>query len=417
MQTFTGYEYLLIDIANQYGLDDQLFDTRIQWVNDNINDLESIADAKGKWKEKPLYLKAVQALRKVQAGKPTGHLVGMDAICSGLQIMSAMTGCVSGADATGLVDPNRRADAYTQCTGLVQKRIPTFPDTARKDIKNAVMTTLYGSKKEPENLFGKGTKELNAFRESLYEMAQGACQLLEILLESWDSDALYHEWKLPDGFDAHVKVFDEVEKRIEVDELNHATFTYKYQENTPIKKGLSNVANVVHSVDAYLLRCIERRCNYDPFVLGKAFDILMHENLRRAYGGFTPRLKKVDDTDFHYYQKQYQRSNMVDVVILPHLTRDNVQLMDEVHLDKLTSLVEGMLEYAPFPVVTVHDEFKCHPNNMNHLRNQYRNILADIAESNITDDILSQLYGYQGTFPKLSKDLGKKIRKSNYALS
>ena len=68
-----------------------------------------------------MYLKAVAAVRKAQAGTPTGHLVGFDAVCSGMQIMSALTGCHKGAHATGLVDPNHRADAYTDCTNLMSQ--------------------------------------------------------------------------------------------------------------------------------------------------------------------------------------------------------------------------------------------------------------------------------------------------------
>jgi len=54
---------------------------------------------------------------------------------------------------------------------------------------------------------------------------------------------------------------------------------------------------------------------------------------------------------------------------------------------------------------------------MNHLRLHYREILAQLAESTVLDDILSQLYGTTGTFQKKSTNLGAKIRKSNYALS
>lgn len=62
------------------------------------------------------------------------------------------------------------------------------------------------------------------------------------------------------------------------------------------------------------------------------------------------------------------------------------------------------------------DEFKCHANNMNHLRYQYKEILADLADSDIASDILSQIYGTKGTFTKLSNNLGNIIRQSNYAL-
>lgn len=72
---------------------------------------------------------------------------------------------------------------------------------------------------------------------------------------------------------------------------------------------------------------------------------------------------------------------------------------------------------AVAPLSELLDEFKCHPNHMNHLRQQYINIFAELAESRLLDDILSQIHGVPGSFVKLSQDLGDHIRKSEYALS
>jgi hypothetical protein len=119
-------------------------------------------------------------------------------------------------------------------------------------------------------------------------VAPGAWELLQDLLGSWQPHALMHAWKLPDGFDARIKVMEKQETRIEVDELDHATFTYEYYENVGSKSGLSNVANVVHSVDAYVLRCIHRRCNYDRTMVEKAKHILRAEVDRRIMHQFGP---------------------------------------------------------------------------------------------------------------------------------
>ena len=416
MVRYSGFEYILIDAANNFGLDKLRFEDRIQWARDNLDHLEDLLDQA---ETKPLYLKAVMAIRKAQAGQPTGHLVAVDATCSGVQIMSVLTGCIAGAKATGLVDPDRRADAYTDLHKTMNGLLGNAIEMDREKPKMALMTSCYGSKKVPKVLFGEGTEELNAFYEAVEIVAPGAWELLQDLLASWQPFALSHAWKLPDGFDAKVKVMVKETARIEVDELDHATFTYEYYVNEGTKKGLSNVANVVHSIDAYVLRCIHRRCNYDREMVLRAMGFLLDEQDARLQG-FAEQQPRVqcEHDKLDYYLTQYERSGMADVIILNHITTVyDAQYLSDALIAKLLEIVECMLDYQPFEVITIHDAFKCHPNNMNHLRRQYINIFAELAESNILSDILSQIHGCKGSFPKLSSDLAEKIRGSNYALS
>lgn len=415
MKTFTGWEYLLIDVVNHYGLDKLLFEERIQWAKDNLHCLEALADNAD---SKPLFLKAVMAIRKAQQGMPTGHLVGLDACCSGIQVMSAMTGCVAGAHSTGLIDPNLRADAYGKCTAVMTDLLGSTVDVTRKQAKDALMTSFYGSKAKPKEIFGADTPELDAFYQAAHVVAPGAWELLQDLLASWQPYALMHSWKLPDGFDARVKVMKKKEARIEVDELNHASFTYEFYENEGVKSGLSNVANLTHSMDAWILRSMHRRCNYDRNQVEYVDQCIEMELLQRSLRG-NPSQDEVDEfiTDkVQYYIDQYTRSTLADVVILPHLDQATVTCLSTEHLKALAAIITGMLAYLPFELVTVHDEFKAHPNNLNHVRWQYREILAEIAESDILDDLLSQINGVPGTFNKLSFNLPDQIRKSNYAL-
>ncbi len=414
MQEFTGFQYLLIDCANQFGNDKDLFGDRIQWATDNMPLLEGLTEQAD---EPALFAKAVQAIRKAQAGKPTGHMVGFDAVCSGMQIMSTITGCEAGANATGLVDPNRRADAYTDCTALMGRILGVTLTNARADVKQSVMTVLYGSKKEPKKMFGKDTPELNAFYKSMYILAPGACELLEDLLQSWSPYALTHEWTLPDGGYARVKVMEKVEARIEVDELDHATFNYEYFVNEGSETGLSNVANVIHSIDAYVLRCLIRRCDYDRREVFKWSVLIQEELLERSLSGLRCDPNRLPSEGFIRLLKRYQATNMPDIRILDYMVEGDMHTMENKHLRALNHILNQMLQHKPFQMVSVHDEFKCHANNMNFLRGHYRDIFAEMADSTLLDDILSQLYGTPGTFPKKSANLSAKIRQSNYFLS
>lgn len=407
MQTFTGFEYLMIDCANHYGLDKELFETRIQWVKDNIDTLESHADKADK---KPLFVKAVMAIRKAQAGTPTGHLVGFDATCSGIQVMSALTGCKAGAEATGLVNPKKRSNAYTACTKIINEILRDKTITVpHKKAKTALMTAFYGSKAQPLKLFGEDTPEIAAFYAAAYKLAPGPWQLLQDLLASWQPYAKMHAWQLPDGYEAKVKVMADKETRIEVQELDGASFTHYYKENEGTKKGLANAANVVHSVDAYVLRNIHRRCNYNAELVMQAKE-LIEDALR------DPKLGSPDKAT-SYYKDLYDRSHMTDVVVLPYLNSTTVHNLSHQHLEDLLGIVYSMLAHKPFDVVTVHDEFRCHANYMNHLRQHYINVFAELAESTVLDMILTCIYGKPGKYEKLSEDLGDLIRGSNYALT
>ena len=252
MVKFSPWQYVCIDVANAAGHDKMRFEDRIKWVYSNINDLESLA-AGVKAKDVPMYRKAVMTLRNAQKGIPSGHMVGVDGSSSGIQMMSVLTGCLDGATASGLVDPDRRANAYAQNMGYMAELLGNECDIDPADAKAALMTMYYGSRAKPKEIFGEGTPELEAFYQAAYKLAPGPWELMDILRNSWNSYALAHKWKMPDGFDAVVKVMTEYTvangnaARVEVDELDHSSFTYEYSVNEGQKKGLSNIANVTHS--------------------------------------------------------------------------------------------------------------------------------------------------------------------------
>ncbi len=275
--TLTGLDMLKIDIANSYGLDKETFADRREWVSKYKIPtlLRKVSEAS----EPLLFKKAVLALQSATLGLPIGHNVFMDATASGLQILGALSCCQSTGIATNMVYNGVRNDPYTIVSDEMTRRLPDSPmfagktpEQIRKLIKKPIMTTFYSSKAQPKSLFGEDTIELETFYIVLNELFPGPMACMAIIESKWNPTALYHKWTLPDGHVSHVKVIEQVDTKIEVAELSCAnTFAYRFYPNQPSKKGTSLVANIVHSIDAYIVREIIRRCPFDVAHIHDAF--------------------------------------------------------------------------------------------------------------------------------------------------
>lgn len=405
MQQFTGLEYLMIDMANHMGLNKSQFEKRIQWVKDNTFQLESLVDQA----DNPFqYAAAVMAYRKTQAGQPTGYLVEFDACSSGMQIMSAIMGCKIGATNTGLTGQVRQ-DVYSTVTKTINTLLNTNTVYDKDVIKTATMTVFYGSKAEPKNAFGEDTPELEAFYTALEMVAPGAVQLMPIMLNAWQSLNLAHTCLMPDGFFVYKKVKDSIDTKIEVDTIEgHPSFIYRHTENIGAEEGVSLAADIVHSIDGFIVREINYRCNYNRSKLLRAERMLYRRVIFNANTAIGP-ISKIEQLSIQH--------NFISLVQMKSLTLEEVNTYSYKYAYKLLQLVQDTLGNPSFPVIFIHDGFKTHPNYMNYIRQTYINILAELADSNIINTILHMITGKEINIPKLSDDLSIDIRDSNYALS
>ena len=408
-------DYICIDLANCVGTqgsfrgDKELFEDRIKWVKDNFNYLEDFIAAA---ENKPQYIKALHALRETMLGNPTGHLIGLDASCSGIQLMSVMTGCIKGADATGLVS-QKRADAYTDVTtemnSILKLKGLSSIEVKRDDIKRCVMTAGYGSTLVPKEVFGEGDL-LTTFYQAASAVAKGAFELMPALLDSWQKDALSHNWVMPDNFHVNIKVMQTKETRIEVDELDHATFTTYVKINKGSEKGLANVANLTHSVDSYVLRSLIRRASFDVCKVNEAVKLISNaiQHSRDTVSTCDEALENMLNI--------YEYSAMLDVSIIDYINADNIGHVPLALLVKLNATLGKMLELGSSPVLTVHDAYFSHANHCNAVRYWYKEILAELAESTILDFLVSQIVGEEVKWNKPVNNLAELIRNSNYGL-
>jgi len=266
MQFFTGVEYLKIDIANCQGFDKETWANRLAWVNINETNLEALDISA----DSPiLYRKAVRALRTVQQNEPTNHIMGLDATASGLQIMAALSGCANTAQAVNLMNTGKREDVYDAVTQHMCN-IPNVSVT-RAQLKKPIMTFFYGSTEQPKSVFGDGV-ELVAFYKALQEKLTGAYDLMGLFQSFWQPNVEYHSWTLPDGHIAKVPVTETIEKSLEIDEMDHMRFAYRTNMLSPKAQSRALAANIVHSIDGWIVRQMVRAAAKQGYWLAPIHD-------------------------------------------------------------------------------------------------------------------------------------------------
>lgn len=403
MNHYSPIEYLKIDIANQYGLDKKSFRQRIAWV-DSVKDLHSKTDQA----DKPVqYLAAVLALEDAYAGIPSGHLVGLDACASGISILGILIGCHTTSRNTGIIG-QQRMDMYAECTKAMNEILGSENEVPREDVKQSQMTHYYGSKAQPKKLFGEDTDELMAFYAAQETVAPGACIMMKEFLNSWQAYALNHRHTLPDGYNAVVPVLQKFKAKIEIDELEHSTLTYIYEDNVGTEKGLAVAANMTHAIDGFLVRETARRCNHD-----KEHLIEVQRILTTNRGNIT-----TNRIGQHSVERSAIEHKFISLRGAEFITEQSVLNFHTDYREELLALVNETLTRPAFPILTIHDELKAHANHVNDMRKVYQGILAELADSNVGERIIQEVRNdpdYE--LEKLSTNLGDEIMKSEYFLS
>lgn len=334
VQAISSYEYILIDIANQFGLDKLTWNERIEWTQSNLPYLEDLVDEA----KKPfLYAKAINALRTVRKGLQTNHLVGLDASASGLSIMGMLIGCCKTLEQTNLIYTGKVQDPYTNVTTTMQEILGSEFHVEREDSKRSLMTVGYGSKLQPLLIYGENTPELAAFHKARKLLVPGTIEVSDDLRSLWNSNSGTYQWTLPDGHIAKVTTEDQELTNLRIQEVYGigTGFTYSYTKrgicttyDTPI------IANIVQSLDAWIAREMVREC--------------------------------------------YK---------------------------------------SGFHILTVHDAFYCHPNNVHEMRRHYREICSQLTKLPVMESIGKELLGYEIEYQKYELGLEDLILESEYAIS
>jgi hypothetical protein len=396
-ETLTGLEYLQCEVACKH---DKAFE-KATWAARlaHFQTLDLTSSKTVKEASNPIGLRAaILALKDVQAGKPIGYTISLDACSSGLQILSLLVSCAKSFDLCGGIADDC-VDSYT----TIYDAMGINGRLTRKAVKQAFMTSLYGSTATPEAVFGA---DIELFYNTMEQMAPGAWDLNQGLQDLWtmfkSSD---YAWVLPDNFHAYIET-----KTSELVPFNFLNTPYKLVKKIDgrpeFHKGLG--PNLIHSVDALIVREMFRRCSYDPKVIQRVKDLIavgMYGSAMKTTGKSAPMVQTLWD--------HYKKTGFLSTRIFDYLHADTMGLVDpQVIFDLIDTLPA-----KPFEMVSVHDCFRVHPNYGNDIRRQYQHILVDLNDSTLLASLCSQVAGRRIPVKKTGGLTRKTILESNYCLA
>lgn len=390
-------DYLKSDIAARYGLDKEPFNKRIQFVNDNIDSLEDFAlEAK----EPILFNLAVQALRQYENDEPITYGVSFDASASGMQLLSILTGDKYGAYISNVVNDEEGGlrDPYVKVHEVMEAMLGLNQTVDREDLKQAIMCALYGSEAEPAKLFY--AEVLEAFYKSM-ETTLPNCWALNTFLINFQktSQATSYDWIMPDNFHVFTPVKEKVEDYVECLGSYHLV-NYKVARAHSNNRSLG--ANTIHSIESFIIRELIRRCNFEKY-----YDIVDMLNHTRYV-----EVSKEDNKMFYRLMGLYERSGMLSIRILDYISSETINVLG---VEKVEYLLESTANET-FPIKCIHDCVFVHPNYAHELLRVYREIFAQVHESNMLEFILKQSIHEEFTVTK-GDSFADKIRESTYILN
>jgi DNA-directed RNA polymerase len=281
--------WLAFAVATTYGLDKATMADRVAWTRENTELISTIAtnplDTISEWRkaEEPWcflaacfeYHACCIAKTKTTSGLP----VGIDATCSGLQHLSAMTGDGEAAALVNVTPTAVPADGYKTVAEQAKKHLDTkfHQYLSRKVTKRTVMTTPYGvTRHSARGYIREALKEagcdlsepgvLTTFTEAIYAKAMPEVFAGPVRVMNWIQEAAarimregaeHIEWVTPSGFvvrqTANKPVLTSVRSHLMGSGKLYPR-VYSGPGEVDINKHKSCTApNLVHSLDASLL--------------------------------------------------------------------------------------------------------------------------------------------------------------------
>ena len=352
--TESGLHYLKIDIANAFGLDKQSYENRIAFVNEyTTNELM----AKTIVADSPYeYRNAVEQLDRACMGFPVEHITYLDCTNQALQLYAVLTSCRDTAYLCNISSGDVLTDAYG-VLAIAMNDITGLNIFDRNNCKKALMTTLYGK-------------------------MDGESEIIKYMIEN--------------GIDYQSLITDE--------ELASA-----------FQKAMRAIApHAMRAMDVLQsLNCADIDTYYwtmpDGFKV--KYDVKSTQKLEIS-------CKTKSGVKFHFDREvQVYKGSEFNRGMSPNIIHSVDGYVAREMIRRMTEPCSKFNRYYPAFITTIHDAFGTHPNNAEEMTYHYNNIMCELNDSDLLQNIMSQISGKHMLSIKKNTLTNDMIRTSIYKLS
>ena len=305
-------DWIKVSIANTYGngIDKKSFDEKIDWVNSQEDWSSLIPQAD----EPCRFQRGIYELNHAKRTGKTSYAVGLDAGASGVQVLSALMGCITGAINTGLAS-DTPVDIYLRNYEQMGTMVELPSTITRKDLKKALMTFFYGSMAVPKKVFADYPHLLNIFFKACSITAPGAFELFNILMQIMEMLPTKEEfrWVMPNGFTVSTWALDKVSHQVEIEEFSKKKvhIVRKYVNRTERYRALA--ANVAHSTDAFVSAELRGRAMWDREHLNHVYESMVNQGIYADWNA-TPECSSIYKVKGWNQLKYAQKSKLMAVI-------------------------------------------------------------------------------------------------------
>lgn len=281
-----------------------------------------------------------------------------------------------------------------------------FPQELEKDVKKScIMQFTYGGNSYCVSHLGADVHEFHKLYKEHLPLVftfRNAC------VAGWNDEALAYSWSLPDGFQVNMEctkaiseIPDYCDTRIEL-EIQGKRHHIKpfWSINTPLQKGELGTkgigANLIHSIDAYIMRELVRRC---------------HGQFRTDIESVTIGELKCSSNAKAIYA-MWQQTKMVSLNILNELKKGDSIPEDYYNAIKDTLLT---LPEHSFYIKPIHDEFCCRTEFRDEMVQVYNCLLVELYNSTYAEYAMKELE-LKLEVGKANAKVTKELFENNYLL-